>query len=136
MVVELPLQIVAVPLTTEVGRGFTVIVALPVLSPFCEVHLESDKAVTVYVVVEEGVTLRVAGLAETPVCVVPSDQVTFHGPVPVRSAWMLAEVPLHTVVLSALLTTEVGRGFTVITALPVRSPARAVHLLSVRAVTV
>jgi hypothetical protein len=35
---------------------------------------------------------------------------------------MVVAVPLQTVALSALRTTAVGRGFTVTTALPVRSP--------------
>jgi hypothetical protein len=42
-----PLQIVAVPLITEVGLGFTVTTAEPVLSPAIEAQLASLKAVTV-----------------------------------------------------------------------------------------
>ena len=42
-----PLQIVVLPLITEVGRAFTVTVALPVLSPACAVQLSSLNAVTV-----------------------------------------------------------------------------------------
>lgn len=40
---------------------------------------------------EAGLTGRVAGLAVTPVCEKPSDQVRFHGPVPVRAAWIVVE---------------------------------------------
>ena len=47
IVVELPLQIVALPLTTEVGRALTVTTALPVLSPACAVQLASVSTVTV-----------------------------------------------------------------------------------------
>jgi hypothetical protein len=47
MVVELPLQIVAFPVTAADGRGFTVTTALPVRSPACAVHLESLRVVTV-----------------------------------------------------------------------------------------
>ena len=42
-----PLQIVVVPLITEVGRAFTVTVALPVLSPACAVQLASLNVATV-----------------------------------------------------------------------------------------
>ena len=48
MVLEPPLQIVpAVVLITEVGRGFTVTIAVPVLSPALAVQFASLKAVTV-----------------------------------------------------------------------------------------
>jgi hypothetical protein len=81
------------------------------------------------VVVVEGLTLRVAGLAATEGWVKPSDQVTLHGPVPVRAAWIVVEPPLQIVTLP--LTTDVGRGLTVTTALPVLSAAIAVQLASV-----
>ena len=42
---------------------------------------------------EEGLTVRVAGLVETPVCVTPSDQVISQGPVPVNAACMVALPP-------------------------------------------
>ena len=45
--VELPLQIVAFPLASAVGRALTVITALPVRSPLCAVHRLSPPAVTV-----------------------------------------------------------------------------------------
>jgi len=134
IVAELPLQIVVEPLATAVGRALTVIAALPVKSLTCAVHFESVKAVTVYVVVTLGLTLRVDGLAATPLCNTPSDQVTFHGPVPVNTAVIVAKLPLQSGAVP--LTTAVGRGFTVITALPVRSLAWAVHFESVKTVTV
>ena len=85
-------------------------------------------------VVPEGLTVRVAGLASTPFWLMPSDQPTFHGPVPVSAAAITVELPLQMAVLP--LTTEVGRELTVTTALPVRSPVCAVQLASVRLITV
>ena len=85
-------------------------------------------------VVADGLTLRVAGLATTPFWLMPSDQFTFHGPVPVSVAEIVAVPPLQMVALP--LATEVGRELTVTTALPVRSPACAVQLASVRLITV
>ena len=64
----------------------------------------------------------------------PSDQLTFHGPVPVKAAEMEVELPLQ--IVAEPLVTEVGRALTVTTALPVRSPDCAVQLASLRAVTV
>jgi len=58
-----------------------------------------------------GLTLRVAGLDATLFCTVPSDQVTFQGPVPVRTAWMVVLPPRQIVALP--LTVAVGRGLTV-----------------------
>ena len=75
-----------------------------------------------------------AGLALNPICVTPSDHVTFHGPVPVNAAEMLAEAPLQITALP--LTAAVGRGLIVITALPLRSLPCAVHLESLNPVTV
>ena len=40
-----------------------------------------------------GLTLRVAGLADTPFCGVPSDHIRFHGPVPVNAAWIVVDPP-------------------------------------------
>ena len=136
IVAAVPLHTVVLSalLTTDVGLGFTVTTALPVRFPAWAVHLESVSAVTVYVVVDDGLTLRVAGLEATPVCVTPSDHVTFHGPRPVSAAWMVLELPLQIVPLP--LATAVGLALTVMTALPVRSPATAVQLASERDVTV
>ena len=54
-----PLQIELVPLTTLVGLGLTVTIALPVISAATAEHLRSLKAVSEYVVVNEGVTANV-----------------------------------------------------------------------------
>jgi hypothetical protein len=75
----------------------TVTAALPVRSPACAVQLASVRAVIVYVVVEDGLTLRVAGLVATPLWTTESDQVTFQGPVPVRTAWIGVEPPTQIV---------------------------------------
>ena len=45
------------------------------------------------------------------VVVVPSNQVTVHGPLPVNAAEIVADCPLQIVVLP--LTTDVGRALTV-----------------------
>jgi len=78
IVVELPAQIVALPLTAAVGNGLTVIVALPDEVPGLG-PTASETAVTVYVVVVVGFTLRVAGLTVMPLCVTRSDHVMLHG---------------------------------------------------------
>ena len=106
--VEDPAPIVADPEATAVGSGLTVTVALPEDVPE---HAASETAVTVYVVVEAGLTARVAGLAPIPDCVTPSDHVTVHGAVPVRAAWIVADEPAQTDVDP--LTAAVGRAFTV-----------------------
>ena len=82
----------------------------------------------------EGLTLRVAGLVATAFWLEPSDQLTFHGPVPVNAAEMVVALPLQ--IVAEPLAIEVGRALTVTTALPVRSPNCAVQLASLRAVTV
>lgn len=69
---------------------------------------------------DAGLTERVAGLAVTPVCENPSDQVTAQGAAPVRAAWTVADAPAQTVVEPT--TVAVGLGFTVTTALPVAVP--------------
>ena len=66
------------------GFAFTITVALPDEVPFAK--FISEMAVTVYVVVIVGLTVRVAGLVVTPVCVTPSDHVMFQGDAPVRTA--------------------------------------------------
>src|SRR5580765_6733366 len=57
-------------------------------------------------VVEDGLTLRDAGLAATLFCVTPSDQTTVHGPTPVNAAWILALFPGQ--IVPPPLTTAVG----------------------------
>ena len=90
------------------GGVLTVTTALPEAVP---VQDASDTAVTVYVVVEDGLTERVAGLEGTPVCVTPSDQVTSHGAVPVSAAWIVVEEPAQ--IVAVPVTVAVGRGLTV-----------------------
>src|SRR4029079_18787722 len=113
----------------------------PVLSVACAVQLASVSTVIVYVLFAVGLTTSVSvpvvPVPPTPVCsvvVVPSNHVTFHGPLPVKAAESVAEPPLQIVVEP--LTTDVGRAFTVTVALPVLSPARAVQLASVSTVIV
>jgi hypothetical protein len=107
--VDWPAQIVAEPEALAVGRGLTVTLALPDEVP---AQFASETAVTVYVVVEPGLTLRVAGLEVTPVCVTPSDHVKFQGLVPVSVAWIVAEEPWQIDVEP--LTVAFGNGLTVI----------------------
>ena len=74
-------------------------------------------------IVEDGLTLRVAGLELTPFCVklvAPSNQVRFHGPVPVSVAWTVVDWLEQIVALP--LTVAVGLGLTVTVALPEEVP--------------
>ena len=57
-------------------------------------------------VVLDGLTKRVNGLANTLLLIAPSDQPTVHGAVPVKAAWMAALLPAQIVVVP--LTTAVG----------------------------
>jgi hypothetical protein len=106
--VDPPAQISAEPEAAAVGRGLTVTTALPDPAP---AQLASETAVTVYVVVAAGLTLRVAGEAATFDCVTPSDQTTVHGPEPVRAAWIVVEEPGQ--IVAAPETVAVGLVFTV-----------------------
>jgi hypothetical protein len=66
--------------------------------------------VTVYVVVADGVTVRVASEPPT-LCVRPSDQVTLQGPTPVSAAEISVELPWQ--IVAEPLTAAVGSGRTV-----------------------
>ncbi len=55
-----------------------------------------------------GLTLRVAGLAATLVCVKPSDQTRVQRPVPLSAAWIFVLLPGQ--IVPPPLTTAVGRG--------------------------
>ena len=103
-----PAQMAAEPPATAVGRGFTVTRALPEDVP---AQCVSETATTVYVVVAAGLTERVAGEAATPLCVTPSDQVTFQGPAPVSAAETTAAPPAQIAVEPD--TAAVGFGLTV-----------------------
>ena len=106
--VAAPAQIAADPAATAVGRGFTVTRALPEDVP---AQCVSETATTVYVVVAAGLTERVAGEAATPLCVTPSDQVTFQGPAPVSAAEIVVAPPAQTAAVPD--TVAVGFGLTV-----------------------
>ncbi len=105
--VAAPAQTRAVPAATAVGGGLTVTTALPEEVP---AQCVSETAVTVYVVVAPGATVRVAGEAATG-WTRPSDQVTLHGPAPVSAAWMGVEPPAQ--IAAEPETVAVGLGFTV-----------------------
>ena len=96
----------------EDGNGLTVTAALPDEVP--PLHpVESVTAVTVYVLVDAGVTVRVAGLVLTPLCVklvppAPSSHVTVHGCVPVSAACTVVVCPEQIVELPVKLTVAVG----------------------------
>jgi hypothetical protein len=74
------------------------------------VQFASEIAVTVYVVVEAGLTVRVAGLLSISVWVNPSDQVTAQGRVPVSAAEIVVEPPGQ--IVASPLTVAVGSAFT------------------------
>jgi hypothetical protein len=59
------------------------------------------------VVFVEGLTMRVAGLVATAFWLEPSDQLTFHGPVPVNAAEMAVELPLQIVALPLTMAVAV-----------------------------
>ena len=127
--VEPPLQIVAVPLITPVGRAFTDTVAVPLKSAAIDVHLESLNEAIVYVVETLGDTLTVIGLV-APLNDVPSLNVPLHGPTPFNVNVMFAAPPLQ--IVGVPLITPVGRGLTVTVADPVLSPATEAQLASVK----
>src|SRR5205085_1990609 len=112
IVVDAPAQIVALPLTTAVGFAFTVTTALPVDVPL---QFASEMLAIVYVVVDDGETLRVG-----VVVVTPSLHVIENGAVPVSVAVIVVDAPAQIAALP--LTTAVGFALTVTTALPVEVP--------------
>ena len=82
----LPLQIVAEPLIDATGNGFTVTVALP--DPALEHVVASETDVKRYVVVDEGLAIKIYGLDVMPFTVtgvVPSVRVIAQGWLPVRA---------------------------------------------------
>ena len=103
-----PTQIAAAPPATAVGDGLTVTRALPEDVP---AQCVSETVTTVYVVVAAGLTERVAGEAATPLCVTPSDHVTFHGPAPVSAAEIVVAPPAQTAAVPD--TVAVGFGLMV-----------------------
>ena len=63
-------------------------------------------------------TLRVAGLDAIPDCVTPSDHVTLHGAVPVKTAWIVVDAPVQ--IDAEPLTVAVDESHPVV--VPVNSP--------------
>ena len=66
MVADWPLHMVDVPLMAAVGRGLTVIIALPLRSEGCAAPLVSLRVVIVYVLSVTGETVKLYGLATIP----------------------------------------------------------------------
>src|SRR5437868_15000039 len=106
-----PAQTVPPPLTTAVGLGLTVMVALPLEVPL---QFASEIEVIVYVVFDGGETVREAVVPLATFWVTPSDQVMANGAVPVSVAKMVAEPPAQNV--PPPLTAAAGVGLTVIAA--------------------
>ncbi len=126
--VEEQAVIVAEPEAEAVGRELMVTVALPDEVPG---QFASDTAVTVYTVGELGLTLRVAGLTVTPFWVAPSDQVRFHGPAPVRAAWIVVDPPAQ--IVASPDTTAVGCELTVTVTCAVFADTQPFESVTVRA---
>ena len=121
-VADWPLQMVVVPLITEVGRALTVIVVEPVRSDPIALQLPSASEVTVYVVVAVGDTVFDQFPLPVPVTVPPLLLSTsVHDPLAVTVPVIVALEPTQIDVL-LLVMFAVGLGLTVITALPVMSP--------------
>jgi hypothetical protein len=97
---------------TEEGIGSTLTFALPEEVPE---QAASESDVTEYVVLVDGLTVRVAGLDET-VWVNPSDQIRLQGAVPIRAAWITVEEPAQ--IVASPETAAFGGFCTVTTALP------------------
>ena len=88
----------------------------------------SDTLVTVYVVVDEGCTLRVAGEAPA-LWTRPSDQVRVHGPTPVRVAAMSVELPWQIVAVPLTVAVGSARTATVVVAAVDSQPLTATMTL-------
>lgn len=124
---EPPIHIDCEPPIAPVGRAFTVTTALPLKSPPFAEQLASLNVEIVNVVFDVGLTDTEIGLDE-PLNEAPFERVPFHGPVPVTTIDRDGESPLQIVVVPLIV--PVGREFTVITALPVRSPPTAAQFAS------
>ena len=103
------------------GGTVTVTVADPVLSPAIDAQVPLVNVAMVYVVVEEGLTLTVIVGAVPLNGIAPGFNVPLMVPEPVAAMLNVAVPPGHIVVVP--LNAPVGRSLTVMTALPVRSPA-------------
>ena len=128
MVVELPAQSGPVPLTTAVGLALTVTVALPDELP---PQFASLIEVMVYVVVDDGETVRDAVVPLATFWLKPSDHVMANGAAPVRMALITAEPPLPAQYEPPPLTAAVGLALTVTVALPDEVPLQFASLTEV-----
>ncbi|MCU1232007.1 MAG: hypothetical protein JWO97_4891, partial [Acidobacteria bacterium] len=109
------------------GAGVTVTTALPDDVP--PVQPESLTAVTVYVVVAAGETLRVAVVVEIPDCTTPSDQVMENGAAPMSVTVIVRAVDGQPLLFP--LTVAVGFALMVIAALPVDVPLQFASVMLV-----
>src|ERR1044071_3279820 len=125
-VTGVPLHVAVGPVMFGAGSGLTVTVALPDDVP---VHDASLSAVIVYVVVDDGFTDRVDVVPLLTTSVKPSDQVMFHGAVPVSDAPIIAELPAQIVALP--LTVAVGKGFTATSVVAEPEPLQNASLMVV-----
>lgn len=131
-VVLLPIQIELGPETVAVGRGLTVIVAVPV--PVSLMQYWSCANHIVYVVVDVGDT----GIVKCPftesAVMLPSLNITNHLPDAVTLSLRFTVCPAH-IVVSKPVSMDIGKLCTVTTALSVILPLPAVHIESRKAVT-
>ena len=125
-VTGVPAHVAVGPVMFGVGAGFTVTVALPEDVPAQDASLID---VIVYVVVDGGETLRDVLVPLVTTSVNPSDQVMFHGAVPVSDAVIVAELPAQIVALP--LTLAVGTGFTAMKVVPEPVPLQNASLIAV-----
>jgi hypothetical protein len=114
------------PVIVGVGAGLTLIVALPDDVPL---HDASLSDVIVYVIVDDGETERLAVVPLLTTCVKPSDQVMFHGALPVSDAAIDAELPVQIEVLP--LTLAVGAGLTLTNVTPPPVPLQNASVMVV-----
>lgn len=105
--VELPLQIVAVPVMAAVGRGLTVTATEPVRSEEEAAQMAFDMEAIVYVVDTDGLKVMFC-VALVKVCVELSLNVISIGKAPVVTTWRVTEPPLQIGPLPTLLNTAVS----------------------------
>ena len=105
------------PLRSEVGRGFTVTVSLPVKPPANAVQCTSLNEVIVYLTEVAGVSSTVIGLL-LPLNVLPVERIPLNGAVPVTLIVSVTALPAH--VVEGPLIAAVGEEYTVIWVLSTR----------------
>ena len=118
-----PAQVELKPMMVTTGFGLTLTTALPDDVP---AQFASLSVVIVYVVVLDGLTLRVAVVPDVIVCTKPSDQVRLNGAVPVSVALIVALLPAQ--IVPPPLTVAVGAEFTLTIALPLEVPVQLASL--------